>query len=163
MFTGLESTVSALAFSSDGRLLAAGEGQFLGGPGRVEILVWSLDQAPTGSPPPPPRPLARLTGQEQQINLLAFSQDGRLLASSSDADAQLRLWDVGAFNPELFENPRFRFQPLAVLPQLQRITAMQFASGGNLLVLGDSAGFARLLYTGAVAGLRQPTPIPSHW
>lgn len=169
VFTGLESSISALAFSADGRMLAAGEGQFLGGSGRVEILVWELDKEAKAPPSPQPlarpksaspRPLARLKGHEQQINQLAFSQDGRLLASSSDADAQLRLWDVGAFNPELFEDPRFEFQPLVAMPQLQPIKAMEFASGGNLLVLGDSAGYARLLDTGAVTGPRQPTSDP---
>jgi len=151
-FGGLSGQVSALAFSSDSRLLAAGEGQFLGGPGAVEVLAWDMGQPP-GSPP-----AARLKGHEQQINHLAFSPDGRLLATSSQADMSLRLWDVAQFSPELFDNPLFAFQPLAVLPGQQVLTALGFSADGALLFAGDIRGRVRAHYVAGLRGMQLSAP-----
>lgn len=146
LLTGLGAAISALAFSPDAGLLAAGEGQFLGGPGAVQALVWDLAQ-PAGA-----LPMARLSGHRQQINQLTFSPDGRLLASSSDADRRLALWRVSDFDPVLFENPQFALQPLAVLPQLEQVRALHFTEAGAALVIGDAAGNLRLLDTGGLRG-----------
>ena len=150
--TGFSGPISALAFSPDSGRLAAGEGQFLGGPGAVQVLVWDLDQGENAPP------LARLKGHEQQINHLAFSPEGRLLVSNSLADKTLRFWDVARFNPELFKNPLFVFHPLASLPQEQALTALGFSTDGSLLAAGDITGRLRFFYTANLAGRQPPFP-----
>lgn len=151
-YQGLEGQVSAMSFNPDSALLAAGEGQFLGGPGEVQVLVWDMTESVTAPP------VARLKGHEQQINHLAFSPDGRLLATSSQADLAVRLWDVRQFDPQLFENPLFEFQPLACLPQSSVITAMCFSQNSQLLLLGDIDGQVRTMFVKNVHGKRLPAP-----
>lgn len=72
----LPETVSALALSPDGRLLAASRGTIMGSKGK-EILL--LDTA-TG------QEVRRLAGHEGNVFALAFSPDGTLLASGAQID-----------------------------------------------------------------------------
>jgi WD40 repeat protein/serine/threonine protein kinase len=76
-------SVSALAFSPDGEVLAAGYGQKHGD---AAINVWKIS---TG------RLLVTLAGHKSQVNSLAFSRDGKRLASSGD-DEFIKVWDVMA-------------------------------------------------------------------
>jgi WD40 repeat protein len=71
------SSVWAVAFSPDGRLLASG------GFDRV-IRVWDWERA---------RPISELRGHEAQIRSLAFDASGRFLVSGS-GDQTVRLWSV---------------------------------------------------------------------
>jgi WD40 repeat protein len=68
---------TALAFSPDGRLLAAGDDQ---GNVHVWVLATGIRRAP-------------LAGHTGAVRALAFSGDGRTLASGSD-DTTVLLWDV---------------------------------------------------------------------
>jgi WD40 repeat protein/tRNA A-37 threonylcarbamoyl transferase component Bud32 len=68
--------VNALAFSPDGKLLAAGDGE--------DILLWD---GATGEE------VGRLAGHQSWINSLMFWPDGKKLASGS-GDQTIRIWDV---------------------------------------------------------------------
>ncbi len=81
--TGLTSPITALAFSSDGTLLASGDEN-------QTILLWDLA---TGEPVGIP-----LIRHQAKITSLAFSPDGRLLASGS-ADNSIILWDLTSGQP----------------------------------------------------------------
>jgi WD40 repeat protein len=77
--TGPSDSVTSVAFSPDGSLLAAGS---------LDNTVQLWDVA---SGEPVGRPLIGHTGG---VNAVAFSPDGRLLASASD-DTTIRIWDIG--------------------------------------------------------------------
>ena len=70
--------VRAVAFSPDSRFLAVADG--------AEIRIWDVEQEP-----PAPEPLQTLAGHRGPVLSLAFSPDGRRLASGS-RDHSTRIW-----------------------------------------------------------------------
>jgi WD40 repeat protein len=75
-------SVTTLAFSPDGKLLASGEGSHY--TANAPLLLWETESG---------RLLASLKGHTNYISAVAFSPDGKTLASSS-LDKTLRFWDV---------------------------------------------------------------------
>ena len=113
-----DETVTALAISPAGSLLAAGTN-------RGRLVVWSL---PSG--------IKRLeTIGSRRIEDLAFSPDGRLLAAASVRPG-LRIWHMD-------ETPR----ELVLSEPAQGVMALAFAADGSLLAFGGrdrTVGFYRL-------------------
>ncbi len=111
VFRVAKAPVAAIAFSPDGRTIAAAVGR----------VVHLLDAA-TGA--------ARraLKGPKRPITALAFSPDGSLVASASDGEPTLTLWDVAsgevASNPSLADAwPGEGFGCLAFAPDGRRLHA----------------------------------------
>ena len=69
----------SVAFSPDGRTLAAGSGDH-------SIKIWDIASG---------REVTKLTGHSGIVNSVAFSPDGRMLASAS-LDHTVKLWDVAS-------------------------------------------------------------------
>lgn len=81
VLTGHAGAIRALAFSRDGRLLAAAGGL----PARSgEVLIWDVAQR---------KPLHIIRGHSDCIYGVAFSPDGRNIATAS-YDKLIKLWDV---------------------------------------------------------------------
>ena len=77
--TGADASLTTLAFSPDGKVLAAGNST------NYSVVLWDVASR---------RPLgADLLGHTKRVSALAFSADGKTVASGSD-DKTIRLWDV---------------------------------------------------------------------
>jgi WD40 repeat protein len=121
---GHRARISALAFTSDGRALATGDGEGI-------IKVWDLS---TG------RERASWRAHAQDVLDLSFTRDGTRLASVSLVEKRVRLWEVadGHLRGEV-EFPR-------------TIGALAFKPDGTHLVLGGFDGVVRFV---EVATLRE--------
>jgi WD40 repeat protein len=89
---GQSGQVNSLAFAPDGRTLASGSYQYgpaAAGGGTSAVTLWELA---TG------QPRRQFSGHQGMIQCLAFSPDGRTLASGS-ADTSVLLWDVAGGAP----------------------------------------------------------------
>ncbi len=79
--SGHAETVRAVAFSPDGKLLAAAGGL----PGRSgEVRIWNVESR---------EPATTIKGHDDAIYAVAFSPDGKLVATSS-YDKLVKLWDA---------------------------------------------------------------------
>jgi WD40 repeat protein len=90
---GHNSPVYSLAFSPDGKTLASGGGgnDYYGGSGSgYSIVLWNVVKGQALGP--------SLEGHKNEVLSLAFSPDGKVLASGS-ADETVKLWDVARLKP----------------------------------------------------------------
>jgi WD40 repeat protein len=125
--------IAALAFSPNGRWLAAGLGGFNWFEGNYQqvVKVWEVD---TGSV------VAELR-HENTVPALAFSPDGQILATSCH-DHRLRLWDVNSWKERYRWKGDVEFDALAFVPD------------SPLLVTGNHKGIMELWDTATCEFLR---------
>ncbi len=117
--------VGSLAFSPDGKLLAAGYGHpFAHRPGRFPKVVKVWD-AHTGAE------VRTLAAHDNTVPGLAFSHDGRLMATAGQ-DGVAKLWRVGTWAEE------------RRLPGQGVLKSVAFAPDGRTLVTGNTDGVLRV-------------------
>jgi WD40 repeat protein len=115
LITEDDSEFYAIAFSPDGRLVAAGSAQ--------KILLWELEH-----PRPNPR---RISGHKSYVYSVAFSPDGELLASGGE-DGSVRVFEVAT------RKPRWTQAPLRAKTHAHReaVYSVAFSPDGLLLASG---------------------------
>lgn len=130
------STVEALAFSPDGKILAS-----CGGQDRKsgEVQLWDVT---TG------KERHRLEGHKATVDALAYAPDGKLLATAG-RDRNICLWEAAS-------GARLRVLPYPAhnVPQLE---ALAISSDSSLLASGDSQGTIILWNIAEAKAVRQMT------
>jgi WD40 repeat protein/transcriptional regulator with XRE-family HTH domain len=114
---GPADVVFSVAFSPDGRTLAAGSKD-------KTVWLWNVTN------PARPRPTGQFKGATSWINAVAFSPDGSLLADGS-SDGSAQLWDVATATP------------VATLPDPGPVTTLAWDSGQHLIT-GAADGSVRV-------------------
>lgn len=98
----------------------------------MSIGLW---RQPDDDPGAAPIHLARMDAHRDRIRAVAFSADGRLLATGGDDDT-MRLWDVR--HPDLPE-------PAGALTRVgHRVTSLAFSPRNDPLAVGSSDGRMRV-------------------
>jgi WD40 repeat protein/serine/threonine protein kinase len=122
---GHASDVERLAFRADGRLLASASAD-------GTVIVWDTTNGRKVATLP-----SHVPGQE--LTCLAFSPDGRKLATASgiynlpDQPGEVRLWDLATGR-----------ETLVLSGHKSRITSLTFSPDGHRLVSADNEGFIRV-------------------
>jgi WD40 repeat protein len=124
----------ALAWSPDGKILAAG---------RIAILLWDVESG---------QAVRTLEGHRDFVRSLAFSPDGKKLASAS-MDKSIRIWEVKTGREALVLKPEgfaFSVDGEAVMaPIALPATAAAFSPDGKTLATGGADRVVRLWDTEA--------------
>jgi WD40 repeat protein len=111
--------VPSVAFSPDGKLLAAGDGN--GVPDmRAVVTLWDIGAR---------KKLATLDGHATFVNSVAFSPDAKILAAGTNGGA-VRLWDAATGRSRAVFNGS--------------ATSVAFSPDGNLLAAGSFRGTLQL-------------------
>ena len=106
--------INLMRFSPDGTRLAVG----------TDVGVWLYDV-------PRREETALFTGHTGQVNALAFSQDGKILASGGFANPVIQLWDLDTDS---------KLTTLKLAERHDSITALAFSEDNTILISLDSFG-----------------------
>jgi WD40 repeat protein len=147
VLSGHKDQINTLAFSPNGRWLATGGGDSSQDITDNSIRLWDLGAASTATTP------LLLRGHGKWVSTLAFSPDGRWLASGS-GDNTARLWDLRSADPAA---------QAKVLPgHKEFVSAIAFSPDGRWLATGSQDTTARLWDLRATDPTAAPLVLSGH-
>jgi WD40 repeat protein len=114
--TGNNHSVTSVAISPDGKTLATGCD--------LKLFIHDLKSG---------NRLATLPGHSNERGSLAFSRDGKLLASASDG-----WWDTAGKNLHLWDTKTWKEAPRLAIPKRLAIRAVAFSPDGGFLATGSN-------------------------
>ena len=120
--------VNGVAFSPDGKLLASADADGY-------VRLWNPASGRPVGRPLPADPHKDNLGQLHGVGGVAFSPDGKLLASADD-DGYVRLWNPASGRPV--------GRPLPADPHKDGVFGVAFSPDGKLLASADNDGYVRL-------------------
>ena len=106
--------INLMRFSPDGTRLAVG----------TDVGVWLYD-VPDG------KETALFTGHPGQVNALAFSTDGKILASGGHVNPVIQLWNLDTDS---------KLSTLTLPEEIQSISTLTFAKDNTILISLDESG-----------------------
>jgi WD40 repeat protein len=141
--SSFENNIYTIAFSTDGKTLASsGCGEYVDGMCKQgEIILWDVvSRLRIGQP---------ITGHTREVGDVAFSPDGKILASAS-WDGSILLWDVVTHEP--IGSP--------LLGHTGQVNSIAFSSDGKVLASGSSD--KTIILWSVASGQRIGKPLSGH-
>lgn len=149
---GEEERVKSVAFSPDGQLLAWGDGGIdrIAMKKRGSVKLWDVASR---------KEVATLEGPGEYVNSVAFSPDGRLLATAWGGlfmriPSQVKIWDVAS---------REEFATWSLPWGSESINSVAFSPDGRLLAGGSDGGVGKDFGTVRLWHLASRTEVAALW
>ena len=140
--------VRSIAFSPNGQLLASASDDWT-------VRLWDLEKLDLENPDPKKLVHVTLRGHSAWVSSVAFSPDGKVLASGS-FDRSIRLWQIDQID---WKSRKIKVYPIVLEDHNQSVTSVAFTPDGKYLASGSLDNTVRL-WIASTDMLAEPDVMP---